>query len=254
MGAAHDADQPDDPGAGGEGLFGGRAVVSKRRLSPARRAAYWLLAPLFAAFIRILWSSCRVRVVGEENGEEVLASGRPFVPCLWHEHLLFSLWYLKRMHDRGAEIAVLISPSVDGELFTWVTERFGVRVVRGSATRTGARAFRGLYQVLVEEGISPVSTPDGPQGPRHGFKKGAVKLASKSSAPLLPLAYDARWKLRLPTWDRMILPLPFSRVVVAVGAPRAIPAELAGEALQVELDGAASALHACARTAGAALG
>jgi lysophospholipid acyltransferase (LPLAT)-like uncharacterized protein len=228
--------------------------VSKRRLSRARRAVYAVLTPLLAGLVRLLWRSCRVdRVIGAEHGDAVLASGRACVPCLWHEHLAFSLWYLSSLRDRGLSGALLISPSVDGELFTQVAQRFGARVVRGSATRTGAKAFRSLLEVLVKEGVSPVTTPDGPHGPRRRFKKGAVMLASKSGAPLLPVAFAARPGWRLPTWDRLLLPLPFSRVVVAVGAPRAVPGDVRADALQRELELAAQALDACSEAAEAAL-
>src|SRR5690606_16267885 len=92
------------------------------------------------------------------------------------------------------------------------------RVIRGSSTRTGARALRDYYQLLVNEGVSPVITPDGPTGPRHRFKPGGLLLAQLSGRPLLPMAFAATraWQFG---WDRFVLPWPFSRVAIAVGAP-----------------------------------
>jgi lysophospholipid acyltransferase (LPLAT)-like uncharacterized protein len=91
-------------------------------------------------------------------------------------------------------------------------------VIRGSSTRTGARALRDYYQLLVHEGISPVITPDGPTGPRFVFKPGALMLAQLSGRPLLPMAYAAS-RAWFFGWDRFVLPWPFSRVAVAIGAP-----------------------------------
>src|SRR5690606_34441915 len=131
---------------------------------------------------------------------------------------LFCGRYLLLQRGRGLVPGFLISPSVDGEVPAKIAQRLGARVIRGSSTRTGARALRDYYRLLVEEGVSPVITPDGPTGPRFRFKPGALLLAQLSGRPLLPMAFAASraWTFG---WDRFVLPWPFSRIAIAVGAP-----------------------------------
>jgi lysophospholipid acyltransferase (LPLAT)-like uncharacterized protein len=140
------------------------------------------------------------------------------LPCYWHQHELFCGRWLQMQIRRGLKVGVLISPSVDGEIPARIATWLGARVIRGSSTRTGARALRDYYQLLVHEGISPVITPDGPTGPRFIFKPGALMLAQLSGRPLLPMAYAAS-RAWFFGWDKFVLPWPFSRVAIVIGAP-----------------------------------
>ena len=200
--------------------------VSKRRLTPARRLAYALAAPLLLGLVRLWWASCRVvRVEGQENLDAALAAHGSLLPCYWHQHELFCGQYLLQQKPRGLVPGFLVSPSVDGEVPAKIATRLGARVIRGSSTRTGARALRDYYHLLVNEGVSPVITPDGPTGPRYRFKPGGLLLAQLSGRPLLPMAFAASraWQFG---WDRFVLPWPFSRIAIAVGAPVAVARDL----------------------------
>jgi lysophospholipid acyltransferase (LPLAT)-like uncharacterized protein len=193
--------------------------VSTRRLTPLRRLAYALLAPLLLGAIRLWWASCRVvRVVGSEHLEQALSAHGSLLPCYWHQHELFCGRYLLQQRARGLVAGFLISPSVDGEVPARIAARLGARVIRGSSTRTGARALRDYYRLLVDEGVSPVITPDGPTGPRFRFKPGGLLLAQLSGRPLVPMAFAASraWTFG---WDRFVLPWPFARIAIAVGEP-----------------------------------
>jgi lysophospholipid acyltransferase (LPLAT)-like uncharacterized protein len=193
--------------------------VSKRRLTPLRRLVNALLTPLGLVLVRLWWSSCRiVRVSGADHLEAALAEAPSLLPCYWHQHELFCARYLLLQIPRGLRLGFLISPSVDGEIPAGMAVRLGARVIRGSSTRTGARALRDYYQLLVDERVSPVITPDGPTGPRHQFKQGALLLAQISGRPLLPMAFAAS-RAWFFGWDRFVLPWPFSRVAIAIGAP-----------------------------------
>src|SRR5690606_1476678 len=99
-----------------------------------------------------------------------------------------------------------------------IATRLGARVIRGSSTRTGARALRDYYHLLVKDGVSPVITPDGPTGPRFVFKPGGLMLAQLSGRPLLPMAFAAS-RAWFFGWDKFVLPWPFSRIAIAIGAP-----------------------------------
>ncbi|MEP7244675.1 MAG: lysophospholipid acyltransferase family protein [Gammaproteobacteria bacterium] len=201
-----------------------RLTRSGRRMTLWRRALYTLAVPLGLGVIRFWWLTCRVvRVEGAEHLDAALAKAKSLVPCFWHQHQLFCGKYLiDQQRSRGLEVGWLISPSVDGELGAMMVRRFGGYVIRGSSTNTGARALRDYYEALVKEDVSPVITPDGPRGPVFEFKAGAILLAQMSGRPVLPMAYAASraWLIK---WDRFVIPVPFSRVVIALGPPRYVP-------------------------------
>jgi hypothetical protein len=193
--------------------------TSRRRLTPLRRAAYALLAPVGLLLLRAWWGSCRiVRVVGHEHLDAALARSPSLLPCYWHQHELFCGRYLLLQMPRGLKLGFLVSPSVDGEVPARIARRLGAHVIRGSSTRTGARALRDYYHLLVNENVSPVITPDGPTGPPFVFKSGGLLLAQISGRPLLPMAFAAS-RAWFFGWDGFVLPWPFSRIAIAIGAP-----------------------------------
>ena len=199
---------------------------SSRRMTPLRRFVYrWIVVPTGSALVRLVWGvTRRPRVIGAENLEAALALAPSFIPVLWHQHQLFCAKWLLEQRPR-VTVGFLVSPSVDGEIGAMLIDRFGGVAVRGSSSHTGARALRAYYEALVKRSVSPIITPDGPRGPRFEFKPGAILLAQMSGRPLLPLAYAASRAI-LFHWDRFVIPLPFSRIVIAVGAPRTVPRTL----------------------------
>jgi lysophospholipid acyltransferase (LPLAT)-like uncharacterized protein len=125
-------------------------------------------------------------------------------------------------------------------------------VIRGSSTHTGARALRDYYETIVKQQVSPALTPDGPRGPVHEFKPGAVMLAQITGKPILPVSIAASHTWRFRTWDRFELPLPFSRVAIAYGEPVTMPRGVDAEGLgrlQAEMGERLQALQQVARDA-----
>lgn len=187
-----------------------------------RRFVAWLMPPLVWGMIRLIWKTCRIEaVLGEEHMSSLLATKAPFIPCYWHQQQIFCVRYLL---DQAAvhpdfQLGYLISPSRDGDMATRMFGNQGVRIIRGSATRGGAQALRDIYLQIRKEGISPIVTPDGPTGPIYKTKPGVTMLAQLSKAPLLPMAYQASSVWHLRSWDRFMLPRPFSRIVIALEAP-----------------------------------
>jgi hypothetical protein len=211
-----------EPGGGLRNTFYRKVTRSGRSMTPARRLLYRLAVPLAMGIIRTWWALCRIiEVTGAEHLGEALAKAPSLVPCYWHQHQLYCAKYLLQQRAR-MKVGWLISPSVDGELGAMMVRRLGAHVIRGSSTHTGARALRDYYQALVKEDISPVITPDGPKGPRFKFKPGAILLAQMSGRPILPMAYAASraWRIK---WDRFVIPVPFSRITIAIGPPRYVP-------------------------------
>ena len=118
----------------------------------------------------------------------------------------------------GKHAKLLVSPSKDGELFVRTMKYFDHETVRGSSSRGGRAALRELLS-LCKEKEDIVLTPDGPRGPRHELKDGVVQLARMSGRPIIPVAFTCHRGHRFKSWDRFLLPYPFSRGVFSYGAP-----------------------------------
>lgn len=160
------------------------------------------------------------------------AAGQPCVAAFWHERLplMPALW----VRARGARtrIHVLVSRHRDGRFIAEVIRRFRVDMVYGSSSKGGAAGMRRMIELLAA-GDQVAITPDGPRGPRREAAAGVAQLAAASGAPVLPAAAQTTRHRLLPTWDRMVLPLPFGRGVVVCGPTIAVPPDGWREALPV---------------------
>ncbi len=141
--------------------------------------------------------------------------------CFWHEYLLAGFHFLRRKRLVG-----LISASRDGERLSAVLQRWGYDLIRGSSSRKGISSLRQSVRAL-RDGRGLAITPDGPRGPRRVLKPGAVQIARRADAPVIPIAFHVDAAVRLRSWDRFVVPLPFARVSLTAGGPlqpRDIPA------------------------------
>jgi lysophospholipid acyltransferase (LPLAT)-like uncharacterized protein len=205
-----------------------------RRLSLGRRLTYLIAKPVFKALFKCLWFSCRIQpVIGEEHIEGILKTGFPMIPCYWHQRHIFGTYYMLQLLRRGLKVGFLVSPSVDGEVPAQVMRDWGAKVIRGSHTRSGAKTVRDLYKLISHENVSPVNTPDGPTGPIHYFKPGTLMLAQLTQVPIVPISYAAKNAWILKTWDRFILPIPFTRVQIVVGEPQYVAKNLSEDEMEV---------------------
>jgi lysophospholipid acyltransferase (LPLAT)-like uncharacterized protein len=246
------SDPPETP-AGPRNTLYRKETRGRRRLSRGRLLVYRVAVAVAWRLARFFWSSCRIQArPGLEGARTALRESRAVIPVYWHQHLVFGVRALFDLRDDGLKPGFLISPSVDGTAPAMFVERLGGHVIRGSSSHTGARALRDFYETIVKQEISPAITPDGPKGPAHDFKPGAVMLAQLSGKPILPISIAASHTIRFRTWDRFELPLPFSRVVIAYGAPVKMPRGIdasALERLRKDLGERLQALQAEARAA-----
>jgi lysophospholipid acyltransferase (LPLAT)-like uncharacterized protein len=165
--------------------------------------------------IRLLAWTWRIRLIGNETTIDAVWRARQTVVfAIWHGDML-PLLYQHR--DRGT--AVLISEHHDGELIARIAERFGFRTIRGSTSRGAVRALVNLVNTL-RAGRDVAITPDGPRGPPHSFAPGAVIAAQRAEVPIIAVCASASraWRLRR-SWDRFLIPKPFSRVTIAYVGP-----------------------------------
>jgi len=196
-----------------------------RALRDSRLALRWA-PPLAAWILRAVAATMRREDLGREHPDGILRRGELAIVAFWHARLLLMPFVYP-----GHRVAILISQHRDGEYIARVAERLGLAVVRGSATRGAARAFRQMLQVL-RSGSHVAITPDGPRGPRQQVKPGVVELARLSGMPILPVAFGAWPRRTLRSWDRFLIPLPFGRGVYAWGEPMYVAADADSAALQ----------------------
>ena len=213
----------------------GPAADSASNLSHRDRWLVGLAVALLGWILRLMAATFRLTsVAGEEHLHRLVGSGQPAVLAGWHEGVVVcSHYFEKHLTKKGIPVAVLVSLSRDGELLARMAQRAGIRVERGSASRGGLHGLRRLYRAISRERCSVAIAPDGPRGPARECKPGTVLLAQISGAPILPLACAAEHAWRLRSWDRMIVPRPFSRIALAFGEPMPIPASSSTEELLI---------------------
>ena len=172
-----------------------------------------------ATLVRALFATTRVERIHVEHLEHFRRRGTPVIFAFWHGHLL----PLVRYHRREG-IVVLVSEHSDGEYIARILSRCGFDTVRGSSTRGGMRGLRELVRAG-RAGRDLAVTPDGPRGPRHEFKPGALAVAQMTGLPILPLAVGASSGWRLGSWDEFLVPKPFATVRIEYLPPRFVPRE-----------------------------
>jgi lysophospholipid acyltransferase (LPLAT)-like uncharacterized protein len=200
-------------------------VKARRQMTLKRKLGYVILKMLILLIVNTVWATCRVKVIGQKNMDDVHAKRLTIIPCYWHQQHLFCGWYMLRQIRHGMKVGFLVSPSVDGEIPAKIVSSRGATVIRGSSTRTGAKALREMFLTITKDKISPVTTSDGPTGPIFKFKPGAAMLSQMTKAPMLPIACAASNAWYLGSWDRFMIPKPFTKVVVAVGEVVNVSAE-----------------------------
>jgi hypothetical protein len=175
-------------------------------------------------FIRLIGPTLRVSVSYEEGGQKTLDE-RPLVASFWHCCMLPATYIWRNMGIR-----VMSSNSYDGEYMGRIIHKFGFVAVKGSSSRNAVRALLGLRRAL-EDGWTVAFTLDGPRGPRRKVKPGPAALARSSGVALtmFHVAVDRAWVLN--TWDRLMVPAPFSRVLVRFGKLIPVPADASDEDL-----------------------
>lgn len=189
--------------------------MAEQRFSFTQRVALWIVPRLTALALAIIGITLRFEVVAEEGAIPATPPAKGIF-CFWHRSTLPCGWYFRKFR-----CSILISQSFDGELISRTLGLLGYNSVRGSSSRGGAAGLLALQSVL-ESGLPVVFTADGPRGPIYQTKIGPVKLAQMTGEPIgsFYLLPEHAWTLN--SWDRFLIPKPFSRV--AVSWARSIPA------------------------------
>ena len=195
------------------------------RFTHGQRLVLAVVPRVVWALVWIVSRSWRFEVIAEEGVTPLLfgLGAGPEIYCFWHQCVLPCTVYFRRT---GATI--LISRSFDGELITRILRLFGFKAVRGSSSRGAREGLLGLAQVI-ESGNPAIFTADGPRGPIYRTKMGPIKLAQMTGAPIgaFHLEPERAWVMR--SWDRFLVPKPFTRIVVSWAQWTRVPADLAAD-------------------------
>ncbi|MFB3814316.1 MAG: lysophospholipid acyltransferase family protein [Terriglobales bacterium] len=189
-----------------------------------RIALFFITWAAFLA-IRLIGPTLRFEVSIEDGGPP-LERMHPAIKVFWHRCVFPATWWYRK---RG--IHVMTSSSFDGEYIARIIEKFGFGAVRGSSTRGAVRALLGMHKII-EQDNSVAFTIDGPKGPAYVAKPGPVLLARNTGVPIycFHIAVARAWVLN--SWDRFIVPKPFSRAVLRVGKLIAVPRDATSEQIQ----------------------
>jgi lysophospholipid acyltransferase (LPLAT)-like uncharacterized protein len=185
-----------------------------------------IVPPLAYMIICLLGVTLRYEDLAEPGAVPAYHTPPPLIYALWHRCLLACAWRF-----RNGNLHILISRSFDGELIARTVERLGFVAVRGSSSRDGAVGLRNLQRAYQENNYIAI-TADGPRGPSQIAKPGVTQLAQLVGAPVGAIYVHPHRAWILRSWDRFLIPKPFSRVTVGW----AVPAPPDKQAVQAALD------------------
>jgi len=212
-----------------------------RQFTLRQRILLFLIATVGTFAIRVIGWTLRYAVSFEEGGP-ISLDDRPLVIAFWHDCILPATYI-----TRNRRIRVLASDSFDGEWIARIVRNFGFTSVRGSATRGGIKGLLGTKREI-EQGWTVAFTIDGPKGPRHVAKPGPVLLSSATGAPMATfyVAVEKAWVLK--SWDRCLIPKPFSRALMRMGKKISVPEGGDREQYLAQLQASLEAVRAFAET------
>lgn len=187
--------------------------------------AFWkelkLKITVLIIYILLLFSNWTIdlKVIGKDRLDKIKKQGDnpPVLYSFWHRYIWLGAYYF-----RYQNAFTMASLSQDGEYITRVIKKMGWQVVRGSSSRGGSSGLLKLYRQL-KKGEPVVLTPDGPTGPIYSVKPGMVYLQEKSEGYIVPLGFAVDKKKVINSWDRFVLPYPFTGAVLSIGEPRQLP-------------------------------
>lgn len=187
-------------------IMTGMKLIKKKLVS-------WFGPGLAYRVIKLLGWTMRFEVVNPHIQKSFVEKGIPYIAAFWHDRLL-----MMPLAYQGKKSSFLVSPHRDGLIVGRALKRFGFNPIFGSSSRGGASAIKEMVKAI-QNGSDMGIVPDGPRGPRHRLQLGVIELARRTGNPILPLTFSASKKKIFKTWDRFLLPYPFSKGVFIWGEP-----------------------------------
>lgn len=181
------------------------------------KIALAVVPPLYHLLTTMLFFTCRKEYHGLHHRQQCSNRG-PFIAAFWH----FSTYFIIPQ-SRGLRMTAMVSGSRDGEFMSRYLQLVGYKTVRGSRNKGGLDALKGMIKFVRDEGRCAGIVADGSQGPPLIAQAGAVLLAGRTGAPIVPMTWAADRYFVFNSWDRSILPKPFARIAMCYGEPMHVP-------------------------------
>jgi lysophospholipid acyltransferase (LPLAT)-like uncharacterized protein len=204
-----------------------------------------ILGRLIWAWMALVAHTVRWTVEVDPAARQAWRDNDGVVVASWHSRIMIlpSAWirFIRNWKDRVNRAAMLISLSPDGEAVARAIDHLDLHAIRGSAANKKKRKDKGGARAIAEaarllkSGSAVCITPDGPRGPAERVSPGAIMIAQRAGAPIVPYALSVKPCWRLDTWDRFIIPFPFTRGAIILGAPVEAPRSADPETLRAEL-------------------
>jgi lysophospholipid acyltransferase (LPLAT)-like uncharacterized protein len=194
------------------------SVLHKVSLAVVPRMISWLMRAWFA--------TCRIIEHDVHYRERCREHDNPVIATFWHYAIVYNFYHMRK--ESGA---AMVSASKDGEYIARLAPLFGFAPVRGSRNRKGMQAMKEMMK-FVGEGRHAAIVADGSQGPPQVVQAGSILLASRTGAPILPMLWSASRYYAVNSWDRTVIPKPFSRIDFFYGEPLVIPKGLKADGIE----------------------
>lgn len=186
---------------------------------------------VIAQFLRFLFYSSKKTYIGKENVTQYFDKDQPIIVVSWHNRNILGAFGYLSLRPKGRQWFPMSSASKDGSIATSAMEWLGVTCIRGSSSKRGMQALREMLRTA-KDGNDLGITPDGPRGPKYKIQEGVITTAKLTGCPLVPMAYQAKRKKLLNSWDAMIVPFPFNHLRYVYGEPMVIPRKATEEELE----------------------
>jgi len=178
-----------------------------------KKIVAWLGPWLTYWTTQILGWTVRVEVINPDIPRSFGERGIPVIFAFWHGRLL-----MMPFANQRKKLSFLVSPHRDGQVVGKALKEFGLHPILGSTTRKGFSGFKNMIKAL-QNGSDVALVPDGPRGPRYKAQIGVIELSRVTGKPIVPVTFGASRKIVFRTWDRFLLPYPFSKGVFIWGEP-----------------------------------
>ncbi|NBW40593.1 DUF374 domain-containing protein [bacterium] len=218
-------------------------IVHRKEIFREERMRVCFLGFIGAQFLRFIHWTLRWEKHGLDIQGRHWSLGLPAILVIWHGDQLMAPWAYRIDSESLREarrtmsnsrllprqIKALTSQHADGRIIAQTLGRLGIGNIAGSSTRGGVRALVAMRRAIESERCHLAITPDGPKGPIYKAKPGVISIASATGAPILPVGFGYERSWRIKSWDRMVIPKPFSRARMIAGELMRIPSELSEE-------------------------
>lgn len=191
--------------------------MSEKSLKLRRRIIKSFAPILVSLAIKLLHKTIKWKIVGEEHLKNIKS---PVIFSFFHGRMAMLAFLYRKIRGKDSNIRMILSPHFDGEVGAKIAEKFGIGSISGSSSKKSLQLLKKISKLdNCDIGI----TPDGPRGPNEKVKSGVIYIAKQKKYPIIPVVYSVKKNKMLNSWDRFMVPLPFTKGVYVIGEALEVP-------------------------------